>query len=119
MADARTYFAHFSPFSIYTTLAQSTTKFKTHYNIPSLNPLYYLDPRTLRPWLDDPANLRNLLRLLVVVVVYLLFRGKLEGWLRGVSGAPLRREEGVALRVREREQARKKGEGKGGKEKVK
>jgi hypothetical protein len=111
MSTARAYFSHFSPSAIFTTLSTSSQKFKAHYNIPSLNPLYYIDPRTLRPWLSDPANLRNLLRLVVIVVVYLLFRTKLAGWLRGASGAPMTREEELVQRVGERERERRWEEG--------
>lgn len=101
-ADATTasaYFSHFSPRAILHTLSTSATKFKAHYDLPSLNPLYYLDPRVLRDALNDPAALRNVLRVVVVVVAYLLMRPHLDRLVRRLSGAPERREEVLKARL--------------------
>ncbi|ETN41642.1 uncharacterized protein HMPREF1541_03578 [Cyphellophora europaea CBS 101466] len=107
MPGAQEYFSHFSPTSISATLSNGTskllTKLRTEHDIhiPSLNPLYYLDPRTIRAYLSDPKAFRNALRLIVIVAAYLLMRPHLETLLRKVSGAPERREEALKARVRE------------------
>lgn len=49
--------------------------------------------------ITDPASLHNLLRLVIIVATYLLFRPYLSQFFRYVSGAPDTREEQVKARV--------------------
>ena len=106
----RAYFSHFSPRAILTTLTTSADKFKSHYRLSSLNPLYYLDPRVVRDALNSPEALRNVLRVVVVVVAYLLMRPHLDTLFRRLSGAPERREDALKVRVAAmREEERREG----------
>ena len=63
--------------------------------------------------ITDPVSLHNLLRLVIVVATYLLFRPYLSQFLRYISGAPDTREEQVKARVaamvEEQEKTKKEG----------
>ena len=111
-ANTRAYFSNFSPASIYHTISNATTKLKEQYDLPSVNPLWYADPRNIRPYLHDPEGLRNVLRVVVVATVYLLFRPHLDRLIRKMSGAPDSRAE--ALKVRVAELRAREGGGAGG-----
>lgn len=50
----------------------------------------------------------------MVVCVYLLMRTRIEGWLRGASGAPETRGEGVVRRVEAMKRREREGVGRGG-----
>ena len=76
--------------------------------------LSYCKMSVLTPFTDltDPATLHNLLRLVMIIATYLLFRPYLSQFIRHISGAPDTREEQmkarVASMVEEQEKAKKK-----------
>ena len=63
--------------------------------------------------LTDPATLHNLLRLVMIIATYLLFRPYLSQFFRHISGAPDTRDEQIKARlaamVEKQEKAKKEG----------
>ena len=83
-------------------------------NLSLLSWSYCTNERLLTPFTDltDPATLHNLLRLVMIIATYLLFRPYLSQFFRHISGAPDTREEQmkarVAAMIEEQEKAKKK-----------